>query len=301
MLLIGSRALSSWGEKFLSPARRSWDYDYICKYSEFNSFIKNLNVHKKIPLNHGKTIAVFTKEKQIYEFEIAWPNSSAEMLLNMLPIHSNLTKQQNNIWIASPNLVFTLKKSHRYLKDSPHFLKTMVDFNHLHQIGCVVPKELEDWYKIRVKETYCYDHPNLNQNKIDFFADDNIPYKYDHDTIHLAIKHFDKPAYEYFKEEGQEVKCSKQLFFKQPKKVQLFAVLEEAYVLALERSQIPLPTPCSPKLSFDMALMKVCTSITSGWFRAFAYENYFDVQALYDNNYVDRFWDGVKNGVVKEL
>jgi len=46
-------------------------------------------------------------------------------------------------------------------------------------------------------------------------------------------------------------------------------------------------------LVFEMALMKVCTSITSGWFREYAWENYQKVLDLYDSlgedDYVKRF------------
>ena len=42
-----------------------------------------------------------------------------------------------------------------------------------------------------------------------------------------------------------------------------------------------------------MALMKVCTSITSGWFREYAWENYDKVLDLYnelgEDDYVQRF------------
>lgn len=41
--------------------------------------------------------------------------------------------------------------------------------------------------------------------------------------------------------------------------------------------------------AFDTALEKVCTSITSGWFRKFAYDNYDEVASLYSNEYVYRF------------
>lgn len=124
---------------------------------------------------------------------------------------------------------------------------------------------------------------------------------YDHDTIHLSVMRGDRPAYEMFKADQAEVMCSKDLFMAQPRQIQLNAVLEESLVLALERSQIPHGKHVSPRKSFDMALEKVCTSITSGWFRSFAWENYFSVAAMYDDNYVTKFWDDVESGLVKKL
>ncbi len=110
-----------------------------------------------------------------------------------------------------------------------------------------------------------------------------------------------KPAYEFFKRPGSEVMCDRSLFDSSPEKVKLAAVLEESQVLALERSQIPFKNKWSPEKSFIFALQKVCTSITSGWFREYAWRNYDNVLKMYDPNYVNRFWEAVKNGIVKKL
>jgi hypothetical protein len=45
-----------------------------------------------------------------------------------------------------------------------------------------------------------------------------------------------------------------------------------------------------------MALMKVCTSITSGWFRAFAWEHYDLVQGCIPTA-MDKFNAAVANGI----
>lgn len=76
-------------------------------------------------------------------------------------------------------------------------------------------------------------------------------------------------------------------------------VIDNFEVLALERSQIPFKN-MAPKTSFLIALEKVCTSITSGWFREYAWENYDKVVSLYDPNYVKMFWNAVDKGVVKQ-
>lgn len=300
MLLIGSKALKHYGEQFINPnVKRSWDNDFICTYDEFVSF-KNKFPYQKtiIPYNRGKTIAL-KSPKGIWEFNIAWEDSTSESLLKLVK-ENNLSENINDIDIANPNIIFTLKKSHRYLKNSPHFMKTMLDYRHLRdECNCVIPDILIDWYKDREKETYWYSHPKLNQPKDDFFKDDGIPYKFDHDTIHLSVKHLDKPAYEYFKPENSEVQCSKKMFFETDEKTRLYAVLEEAYVLALERSQIPSPGAWTPRKSFEYALMKISSSITSGWFREHCYENYFEALKLYDDTYVERFWKAVDDGIVK--
>ena len=45
-------------------------------------------------------------------------------------------------------------------------------------------------------------------------------------------------------------------------------------VLTIERSLVPYPGKKTPEQAYLMALEKVCTSITSGWFREFVWENY---------------------------
>jgi hypothetical protein len=235
------------------------------------------------------------------EFEIAWDNSTASELLSLIQQDNSLSIFSDGYYWANPNVIFTLKKSHRYLKDSPHFIKTMNDYQHMKNLGCQIPDSLQDWYRKREKETYWYQHPKLDVTKDKFFNGDNIPYIFDHDDIHKAIKHLDMPAYEYYKSNDKEVFCSKKLFMGCNEEIKLYGVLEESYVLALERSQIPLPGKWSPRKSFEYALEKVSTSITSGWFREYAYDNYYKVLNLYNDNYVSNFWKAVDDGKVKRI
>lgn len=300
MIIVGSRALKRAGDKYLSSAQRQWDWDYICSYQEYLQFKSKLGKSRSYPTSRGKVMVLQTKDMN-YEFEIAWEDSSAAKLLKLVEENPSLVITDGEDKYASPDLIFALKKSHRYLKDSPHFLKTMIDYRHLLSLGCQVPDVLSDWYKERVKETYWYTHPKLDVTKDEFFKGDSIPYIYDHDTIHLSVKHLDKPAYEYFKPDEKEVMCSKDMFMACDEKIKLYAVLEESYVLALERSQIPLPNYWTPRKSFETALMKVCSSITSGWFREYAYDHYFEVLELYDDNYTKKFWKAVDDGIVKKL
>jgi hypothetical protein len=141
----------------------------------------------------------------------------------------------------------------------------------------------------------------LNVTKEEFFSDDGIKYFYDHDSIHEAVALGDKPAYTHYTAES--VRSSRKLFEAQPFSVQLAGVIEESFVLALERSQIPFggkatcPTPAE---SYKMALQKVCSSITSGWFRSFAWDNYDRALAAgLAIPYVDMFNSALKNGLVK--
>jgi hypothetical protein len=310
MLLIGSQALKFYGQEYLCPeVKRTWDTDFIATYDEFKNFKNSLSGNKKIiPLNRGKSIALMVKGSLPYEFEIAWENSTGELLCKLVK-ENNLAKlvdDKNDIWAANPDVVFTLKKSHRFLRNSPHFLKTMRDYKWLRdQCGCKVPEVLEkEFIKTREKDTYWYRHPKLDVTKDEFFNDDGVKYQWDHDSIHISVSNIvidglKTPAYTLYKDDQSEVKCDKNKFNALPELYKLYGVLEEAYVLAIERSQVPFPGTWTPYKSFTFALDKVCSSITSGWFREFAWENYDKVIKLYDDNYVNKFWNDVKMGLVK--
>lgn len=302
LTVIGSRALMF----HTNIDRVLNDLDLVGTYKEVMDFANKFGtIRECYPIDGGKKYIIKLRN-QIIEAEIAWEGTLAEELCKLVedqygyaPGCSSLNIE--GLLVPSLDILYMLKMSHRYLKNSPHFLKTMRDIQKMRENGAVIRPEHVDFYKKRVKETYWYNHPNLSVKKDAFFTGDGVQYIYDHDTIHLAmaLDPEGKPAYKFYQPKDSEVNVSKDLFYAQPEQIRLFGVLEEALVLALERSQIPYNFKPAPKASFDMALMKVCTSITSGWFRTYSWEHYDEVQALYPSDYVDRFTVAVGFGLVK--
>lgn len=294
MLRIGSFALTHWFDdaRIGERERPLKDTDYIASIEEYEEFVKMAKHQNSLaaayPLSASHFVVRLTGGR-IFEFDIAWPGTTNEELLN---------KER---YAASPNTLLMLKLSHRYKKNSPHFLKTMRDIQFLRSKGAVVEGELLDILKRREAETYTYAHPSLSQNKQQFFRETDSFYKYEHDDIHIAVATEDTPAYTKFSMDGAEVKVSKKKWKGLDLRTQLLAGLEESYVLALERSLIPLPGVLSPKQAFDKALEKVCTSITSGWFREFCWENYDAIQELYDESYVEKFQAALDAGLIREF
>lgn len=279
-VVVGSKA-ANWHHPSLWPTPR--DTDFIMTYDLFQRWVVDQGV-SVMPLDKSHFAGV-SKSGRPLDFEIAWPGSTAEELLHAADSP-----------LASMDWLFTLKASHRFAKDSPHFEKTMRDYHMMKQMGCKIVDE--EWLKRREAETYVKQRPRLNLGKKDFFVDS---YKYDHDSIHVAVAHTKhRPAYELYKSDDAEVQCSKQKWDACSETVRLHGVLEETYVLALERSQIPFAGTVLPIDSFTRALEKVCTSITSGWFRAFAYDNYYRLLEMYDAGYVAKFRRGLADGIVKE-
>lgn len=345
MLLIGSAAFQGSKGDFR-------DIDLIGTFAELSTLTKELRSSGckllSFPLKKNKTVLrcmcglARTRDshdtQKPIEVEIAWPGSTGAELLESMDTRSKFWTSASlsfrSVHVATLDVLYTIKMSHRYLKNSTHFLKTMADIKRMRALNAKIWDE--DWYKRRKKETYSYAHPNLNVKKDAFFKGDGVKYIYDHDDIHRVMAIEDRPAYTYYAKEGEEVKSDRDKFFSLPEKTRLFGVLEEAYVLALERSQIPhghrpgidlpkifymktihigadLQIPAgvvevprepdwpTPHWSFLKALEKVCTSITSGWFREFAWENYDRVAELYDPDYALRFWKAVFDGRVKKV
>lgn len=298
MLVIGSRAVIRFGMILRTPK----DWDVICTYDEYEAWCRDSKqlIVSAIPQDGGKKTVAHLKDGSIWEFEIAWLGTTAHSLLEL--VKSDPESVHIEGWYyPSLDVLYTIKMSHRYLKNSPHFLKTMKDILIMRIHGAKIPDGYKDWLKEREKATYTYSHPKLNVKKAQFFNGDQVNYVYDHDTIHMAMSAPNAPAYTLFKEDQAEVKCSKDKFFELPYEARLASVREEAEVLALERSQIPFKGQIHPRDSFMRALEKVCTSISSGWWREFAWENYTAVMARYRPEYVDIFEKGVASGLVKKL
>lgn len=118
-----------------------------------------------------------------------------------------------------------------------------------------------------------------------------------HDSVHKELALPQPPAYTLFQTE--EVYCDRSMFEAMPYEERVRAVVEEAQVLAIERILAPvhlqgnwfnLPArKVNPDMAFHWGLMRVCTTITSGWFRTFAIEHWPAAIYSYDREYWDKF------------
>lgn len=290
MIIIGSVAALVHG--VFGDDYKPSDTDIIGSYEEMQRYIENNKVISVTPMSANSNLIIL-QDKSKVEWEISWEGSSGHLLQKVL-------NSLNGKVMAPPEVLYTLKMSHRFKKNSPHFRKTMDHIIALREYLCSdeIPEYLQEFYDLRVKETYDYKHPSLDVGKDAFFADDGIPYEYDHDSLHEAVRILDRPAYTYFKPDDKEVYCSKEMFYQQPYNVQLLSVVEEAMVLTLERSLIPNKFNPDADKMFRYALMKVCTSITSGWWRDFAWDNYDEVLSYYKSLGKNHLYNSFKQGKV---
>lgn len=290
MLIIGSKAMQ---HHLGNIGREPMDIDYICSESDWEEAVAAHKFSAIVIERKGNKGHIYTGTQLHMEFDIAQPDDSNSLLLGLQAVSPFAS-------YASLDVLLLLKMSHRYKKNSPHFLKTMHDIHQLRKVGAKITPELEPILKLREKETYTYSHPKLNVTKKEFFNGDDVPYIYDHDDIHRVVAFLDRPAYTYYMTEGEEVKASMAKFFEQEEYIKLLGVLEESMVLAAERSQIPNNFKLPPRVSFNIALEKVCTSITSGKFREYAWEKYYIVQKMYDNLCGDSWVEKVKQAIAED-
>ena len=260
------------------------------------------NLPKKIykcNLGPGKHVMVEVEDSEGSENSFA---IYQEMLKEVCTDHSKL-----QVVPASLDWLLFFKLSHRYKKDSPHFLKTMEDILLLEKLGAFIwskaSHEQTALLAEREKLTYTNKLPNLNTTSKEFFNPETVQYKYDHDSLHVAVALGSKPAYLSYKHPDKQVLCSEELFWKCSHATRIAGVYEESCVLALERSLVPGNFKTNPDKAFVMALEKVCTSITGGWFREFAYDHYYEVLSLYHTNfkgcYVQQFHKGLESGIIQ--
>ena len=301
MILLGSRALAL---RMPSALHRSpMDFDWACTKNEFDEwFILNqtkVNATKVYPELNGKKYIV---EGDVNcEFDIITPGSSNEMLLDIVKNDPETIDTSFGL-IPSFDLLFTIKQSHRYKKNCPHTFKTLIDWHSMRNCGAKIRDEHQEFLKMREKETYVHKLPSLtNQTKESFFsADHGVHYTYDHDSLHEAVKHLEQPAYRYYAKDNDPIKSDKNKFFACDPQIRLYGAIEESSVLALERAIL---TENRHMWTFDRAWIfafgKVITSITSGFFRQWCWENAFEIIKNKPTDYYEKFERGLANGTVK--
>lgn len=313
LAIVGSEA-AAWQGVHNTGSGSYYETDYICYPDDFKELVRKrsqvqgYNLQWLKPTDAGMAAGFTVRSGGVPEHEvildaefIGRDNPSSQLVYDYI-LRTGDREQgwQSEVVYANVDTLYMLKMSHRYKKNSPHFLKTMKDIKFFRAAGAKIPDE--ELYKARMDATYGYSHPNLRRTKEEFFiTTGELKYEYDHDSLHEAVAHLDRPMYTYYAVDGEQVLSDRSKFEALSDLHKQYGVIEEAYVLALERAVIPLDV--DPEEAFMMALEKVCTSITSGWFREYAWEHYYDVLHLfdYDDDYVEKFNRAVENGVAKKV
>lgn len=293
--------------------RKSEDTDVIGTKAEFFNVVKACKNIKDIAIKEDSAYVKFVSAGELLIIDWQFTDTGSLMSLNNAKLHdwmkrnsfsAQFSETTNQVVFVANSLIRiglynALKNTHKYsfhkFEQNRKDIIWLNDIFNRFDIPVEIDEELSQIIAERTSITY-KKTPRLQNMKKENFFTNNVKYVYDHDTIHAAVKLLDRPAYTYYMQDGAEVNCDKTKFYEQPEIVRLYGVLEESYVLALERSVIPFKS--DPDKAFKMALQKVCTSITGGWFREYAWDNYDKVLELYHKSYVDKFNAALSKGEI---
>ena len=291
MLLVGSRAVA-----FAFPdAREPGDWDLIARRADIMRWLDTNRdcVSSLVPSRPGKHKARLVGGESV-EIEEIDGCPSAEMLetLRGLPRTNTPLAQAH---VVPPAYLAALKRSHA--EWPVHWEKTMRDLHWLRaRLG---GDEREDsavaaFYRARHAEhttRFGARTARLAMSNEAFFAKSETAVQrvHSHDWLHEIVAYGSRPMFERFKRDVTRASLDRTLFEAAPLAHRLALVREEAMVIALERQIIPmLPKQTDAAAAYAWAVSRICTTLTSGWFRDFAIDNWPAVNQP-DTDYVCRY------------
>ena len=295
MLIVGSKALK---HHFPNFPRSTRDIDVIGYESDLKLLRELLNPENVINYDYTVVFKNIKNKTEIFDTD------SIEILLaeksESLQKYLEYDKEKT---FASVEVLYSLKKSHIHFPLK--FKKHIHDFCFLHEKVDGIDI-LEEITKLNYKETEIrlgkLKTPSLNKSVDEFFGQskDYVTSYFVHDDIHKVMAHYDIPIFEKMQKNKTSVRCDEDSWRVFSYEDKCLCVLEEAYVIALERKILPMMfgggKGYTSQEAFDWALMRICTTLCSGWFRNFATKNYFIIKTIWNPNYVEKFLTAYENG-----
>jgi len=295
MIIVGSKALK---HHFPNLNREVSDIDIIGYSDDLNPLI---NTFKPTEVIKGKNTYIL---KNIQNKTDIYDTKNIELLLADDSKALQMVLEYNKESLYAPKeVLFSLKSSHihypikfnKHIKDFCFLFDYFKGIDMLSEITIIHKKEIE-------KRLGKLKTPSLNKSVEEFFGQskDYVKSYFVHDDIHRVMSHYDKPLYQKMQKGGNLAMCDKNSWFRFSYEDKCKCVLEEAYVIALERKILPMlfggGRGYTNQEAFDWALMRICTTLCSGWFREFATVNYFKIREKMDINYVEKFLTAYENG-----
>lgn len=263
-VLVGSRALAYWLPEFTPRENADWDFLMGDEGSvnDLDLQFPRLEVHWFNELNNYDVVN---------EFRVKTP----EFDYNVMSLEGLALMKRSHLWRAY-NFDKHITMYHKYLApyarwDDPTWCKL-----------------LKERIKL-TKQAYPQRNPSLDQTNKDFF-DDAVKKVFDHDWIHELVAYYDRPLFERLKYDDKFDKawCEKDLWEQFTPEDKNRCVAEEAHVIACERFMIPNDWNFAPKRAYFMTVNKVCTTLTSGWFRDHAINNFPAIIQLFNQEKFDK-------------
>lgn len=299
MLIIGSKALTY---HYPSLDRDVKDIDLVGYKSDLQYLIDTLNP-SRIKEGNGITSLIGIQNKSSF-----YNTENVEVLLadesSSLRSYLEFDSGERGLKWASLEVLLSLKKSHIHFPIK--FNKHIADYAFLNEkLG---RDHLDDITKLRYKETEerlgKLKTPSLNKPITEFFGQSKgfVKSYFIHDDIHKAVAHYDKPLYLNMQRDITLAKCEKDMWDRFSFEDKCKCVLEEAYVIALERKILPSIFGkgiwVTPNEALEWSLMRICTNLCSGWFRQFATDYFFKIKEFVNDNYVVEFLEKYNNNKI---
>ncbi len=256
-LLIGSRALGYWFGSW-TCTKKDTDWDVISSRP-----IEGTEWHDPWLLNNEEIENYATDKTIIFNDEV---------LHVVHPIGLAIIKR-SHLW-RSLSFGKHITHYHKYLR---RFTK---EFSQ-HDIDVLARRTK------MTMEAYPQQGPNLRQPVEEFFTD-AVTKKFSHDWLHELYAFTDRPIYTKMQRDPSTAWCEKDMWDEFTHTQKMYAVAEEALVIATERFLVPNDFNFPAKLAYHKAVEKICTTLCKGWFRDFAIDNYPQALAMFDAKKVSK-------------
>jgi len=296
MLIIGSYAFN----KIFPDSRKPGDLDIICTEDQIEEIASK---YGEIKTRDPQFVSIRSSENELTELMIAVPGNAMWMYLE------KYNAFEGEHYMDAQGL-YSIKKSHVHMPIK--FSKHIWDYSKLHKLvnGIDTMPEITKQNSEDIKERMGrkFQSPSLKKSVAEFFGQSEGLVKswFVHDDIHRVMSHYgETPLYEKMQDDLSLAWCKKDSWEKFSFEDKCKCVLEEAYVIALERRIIPVMFGgekgfYSPKAAMHWAMMRICTTLTSGWFRKFATDHYEEITGdFYNPNYVTKFLSSYQKGKIK--
>ena len=304
MFLIGSRAL----KVHFPTSREPKDYDLLCDQKEMEALC---DLHRStIEQKPGSAKGMIWIEGNLVEFSLTdlceTNHLYADYCSNQIHTLRQIDCLGAPIFVVPHSVLYSLKRSHRFY---PRFFDKHIQDYHIlksHLNSTDTLSHITALREIETEKLYGkLKTPSLDKKADSFFMDNVSNKTFIHDEIHAVMAHREFPMFTYIKACTEKVACSKSKFNDLPYQDRIRCVLEEAYVIALERLIIPMlfvgSAITTPERAFKWALMRICTTLCSGWFREFALDNYPRIWDLHNRDYTKKFLTAFELGKIKRI
>lgn len=284
----------------------------VNKFVVIGSFATNHRTAKDVDIICMKSdINVEVNRNDDYTCYFEWQGKKIECLLadNQESLKFILDDCDENVNIASPLICFCIKAGHINF-DHISWNKHIHDYHHLKSVcnsairfNVVIEQyvRVSDLIKMHYNST-CerigkQRLPSLKNKTIGDFFDDGVKKYIVHDELHIVYAHDEIPMYQKMQLNPELVDCDLGLWNKFTHQQKIKAILEEAYVIATERMIVPSiikDRKYNTKDAFLWSMKRICTTLTQGWFREFAVNNYFEILNYHDPKYFEKNEEQIK-------